>query len=74
MVDSKIASILSSETKAKISKTMTGRKFTKEHRANLSLAKKNSKGITVLNLATKEETNHTSISQAENYLVFLKVQ
>lgn len=72
MVDTKIASILSRETKAKISKAMTGRKFTEEHRANLSLAKKNSKGITVLNLATKEETNYTSISQAEKLLGFPK--
>ena len=72
MVDSKIASILSSETKGKISKTKTGRKFTEEHRANLSLAKKNSIGITVLNLTTKEETNYTSISQAEKLLGFPK--
>lgn len=85
MVDFKIASISSSETKAKISKIMTGRKFTEEHKANLSLAKKNSKGITVLNLATKKETNYTSINyyflsknrlpfewraKLKNYLVF----
>jgi group I intron endonuclease len=72
MRESKLSKTISNKTKEKISVTMTGRKFTEEHRTNLSLANKNSKIISVLNLETKEETNYTSISQAERSLGFPK--
>ena len=72
MVESKLSQVLSSATKEKISKTMTGRKLTEEHKNNLSLAKKNSKGIYVLNIETNEETYYISISQAEKLLNFPK--
>jgi group I intron endonuclease len=72
MRESKLSKTISNKTKEKISVTMTGRKFTEEHKTNLSLAKKNSKIISVLNLETKEETNYTSISQAERSLGFPK--
>ncbi len=72
MVNSKISKPLSSKTKEKISGTMSGRKLTEEHKTNLSLAKKNSKIISVLNIKTNEETNYTSISQAERLLGFPK--
>jgi group I intron endonuclease len=85
MRESKLSKTISNKTKEKISVTMTGRKFTEEHKTNLSLAKKNTlrsakrvlgcfagKIISVLNLETKEETNYTSISQAERSLGFPK--
>ena len=65
---------------------MTGRKLTEKPKNNLSLAKKNSKGIYVINLETalrrrdvswlrletNEETYYISISQAEKLLNFPK--
>ena len=72
MAKSKLSKTLSNKIKEKISGTMTGRRLTEEHRTNLSLAKKNSKIISVLNLKTNEETIYTSISQAERLLDFPK--
>lgn len=72
MAKSKFSKTLSNKIKEKISETMTGRNLTEEHRTNLSLAKKNSKRISVLNLETNEETNYISISEAERSLGFPK--
>ena len=63
---------LSKEVKSKISATMSGRTFTEEHKMNLSLSKKNSKKVSVLNIQTNEETIFNSKSQAERSLGFPK--
>jgi group I intron endonuclease len=72
MVKNKLNKTLSEKVKTKISATMTGRRLTEQHKVNLSLSKKNSKTLFVLNLQTKEETNYHSISQAERSLGFPK--
>lgn len=68
MANSKLSKSLSDSVKEKISTSMAGKKFTEEHRVNLSLAKKNSKMLSVLNIETNEETTYASISQAERSL------
>jgi len=68
MVETKLFKALSEETKEKISTTMKGRKLTEEHKTNLSLAKKNPKKISVLDIRTNVETFFDSINQAEKYL------
>jgi len=50
MVKAKLYKTLSSDIKDKISKSMTGKSFTDEHRMNLSLSKKNSLMVSVLDL------------------------
>jgi len=68
MAKSKLSTVLSEEVKEKISANMSGRKFTEEHKINLSLSKKNQKRISVLNIKTNETTVYSSISQAEKSL------
>lgn len=68
MAKSKLSTVLSVEVKEKISATLSGRKFTEEHKTNLSLSKKNRKMISVLDIKTNETTVYSSISQAEKSL------
>lgn len=72
MSTKKLLSIMSEETKKKISATMSGKVFSEEHKTSLSLAKKNSKKLSVLNIQTNEETMFDSISKAEKSLGFPK--
>lgn len=68
MVNSKLSKALPTIIKKRISETMLGRKLTEEHKINLSLSKKNSKKLFVLDLTTNQETLYNSISQAERSL------
>lgn len=72
MSDAKLNRTLTDEIKKKISNSMAGRTFSEERKLNLSLSKRNSKKLTVLNLQTNEETIYNSISQAERSLGFPK--
>ena len=51
---------------------MTGKVFSEEHKTSLSLSKKNSKKLSVLNLQTNEEIIFNSISIADKSLGFSK--
>ena len=64
----KLGKSLSSDIKEKISNTMKGITFSEEHKYKLSLSKKNSKKLSVLDLRTNQETIYISISQAEKLL------
>lgn len=70
MSEVKLGTSLSDITKAKISVSKQGKKFTKEHIANLSASKKNSKKLSVLDLKTNVETIYNSISEAERIMEF----
>lgn len=72
MSNAKLNSTLTDEIKKKISNSMAGRTLSEEHKLNLSLSKRNSKKLSVLNLQTNEETIFHSISQAERSLGFPK--
>lgn len=72
MVNAKLSKSLSSEIKEKIRQSMTGKSFTDQHRMNLSLSKKNSIKVSVLDLLLEETTLYSSISQAEKILAFPK--
>lgn len=57
----KLGKSLSSDIKEKISNTMKGRTCSEEHKYKLSLSKKNSKKLSVLDLRTNQETMRASI-------------
>lgn len=63
MSEVKLGAILSAVIRAKISATKRGKKFTEEHKANLSAAQPNSKKLSVLDLETGIETIYNSISE-----------
>lgn len=65
MSDIKRGTTLSEAVKAKVSASMLGKKFTEEHKANLSSAQPNCKKLSVLDLETGIETIYNSISDAE---------
>ena len=68
MAKSKLSTVLAEEVKEKISASKSGKKFTEEHKINLSISKKNRKMISVLTIKTNETTVYSSISQAEKSL------
>lgn len=68
MREAKLGGNLSDETKVKLSKAATGRKFTEEHKANLSASKRNSKKLSVLDLETGIESLYDSINEASRCL------
>jgi group I intron endonuclease len=68
MSEAKLNRTLTAETRKKISTSMTGMTFSEEHKLNLSISKKNSKKLSVLNILTNEETIFHSVSQAERSL------
>jgi group I intron endonuclease len=70
MWEAKLNRTLSDEVKEKISRGKSGKFFTEEHKMALSLSKKNSKKLSVLNIQTNEETIFHSISQAERSMGF----
>ena len=72
MMEAKLSKPLSKSTKEKISLKMQNRILSEEHKTNMSLAKKNSKKLSVLDLRTNKETIFDSISQAERSLVLPK--
>lgn len=47
---------------------MKGRKLSEEHKIKMSLSKRNSRKLSVLDLSANEETIFYSISQAERHL------
>lgn len=68
MAKAKLSQPLSEETREKISRKMKGRKLSEEHKVNMSLSKRNSKKLSVLDLRTNQETIFDSINQAERSL------
>ena len=68
MVQAKLSKVIPEETREKISLKMKGRKLSEEHKINMSLSKRNSKKLSVLDLSTNEETVFDSISNAERHL------
>ncbi len=70
MSEAKLNRTLTDEVKEKISRGKSGKFFTEEHKMALSLSKKNSKKLSVLNIKTNEETIFHSISQAERSMGF----
>lgn len=68
MKEIKTGTLLSLDTKAKISKAMIGKVFSAEHKVNLSASKVNSIKLSVFNIATGVETNYLSVGEAERSL------
>lgn len=68
MTESKLGDKLSEKTREKIRDSMKGRKFSEEHKANLSAAKINSKKLLVVDLISGAETIFDSIGKAERSL------
>ena len=65
MTEAKIGRTLSELTIEKLRAAQQGRKFTEEHKSNLSVAQSNRKNISVYDLDTGIETIYGSIAEAE---------
>ena len=72
MVEAKLGKILSELTKEKIRESKVGKKFTEEHKSNLSLAQSNRKNISIVDTETGIETIYGSIGEAERSMGFPK--
>lgn len=72
MVEAKLGKTLYELTKEKIRESQVGKKFTEEHKSNLSLAQSNRKNISVIDSQTGIETVYGSIGEAERSMGFPK--
>lgn len=72
MTEAKLGKTLSVDTIEKLRVAQAGKKFTEEHKSNLSAAQPNRKDILVLDLETGTETTYGSIAEAERSMGFPK--
>lgn len=70
MQEAKLGRTLSELTKEKIRETREGKKFTEEHKSNLSAAQPNRKNILIIDNQTGIETVYGSIAEAERSMGF----
>lgn len=72
MVDAKLGKTLAELTKEKIRESRKGKKFTEEHKSNLSIAQPNRKNILIIDVETGIETVYGSMAEAERSMGFPK--
>ncbi len=72
MVEAKLGKTLAELTKEKIRESRKGKKFTEEHKSNLSIAQPNRKNIQIIDVETGIETVYDSMAEAERSMGFPK--
>lgn len=72
MVEAKLGKTLSELTIEKIRESREGKKFTEEHKSNLSAAQPNRKDILIIDTETGIETIYSSMGEAERSMGFPK--